>query len=313
MSRASSAARSRARDRHRIEAELASPALDAFLELDSRTAFPCPDGSAESHSFPTRPPRSRWARALARRARAGTRRSTCAASSARARPRSSAGMLRALGYAGPVKSPTYTLVELYEVSRLHLHHFDFYRFHDPREWIDAGFRESFNGRNCEPGRMAGEGRWTAAAARTWRSPWNCSGDGSQCRAHVELARRAEVPRRCLEASLRRRFLKFAAARARARRRHRPRSPARRSLASRVWPAQEYTRVTLESAQPVKHQFFFVTNPERLVVDLEGVELDDELKALPAKVGANDPYIQAVRVGREPAQRRARRVRPARPR
>lgn len=57
------------------------------------------------------------------------------------------GILRALGHQGPVKSPTYTLVELYEVSRLTLHHFDFYRFHDPREWSDAGFRESFNGRN----------------------------------------------------------------------------------------------------------------------------------------------------------------------
>jgi len=56
------------------------------------------------------------------------------------------GLLRALGYQGPVKSPTYTLVELYEVSRLNLHHFDFYRFRDPREWTDAGFRESFNGR-----------------------------------------------------------------------------------------------------------------------------------------------------------------------
>lgn len=57
------------------------------------------------------------------------------------------GVLRALGHAGAVKSPTYTLVEVYEVSRLHLHHFDFYRFQDPREWIDAGFRESFNGLN----------------------------------------------------------------------------------------------------------------------------------------------------------------------
>jgi tRNA threonylcarbamoyladenosine biosynthesis protein TsaE len=56
------------------------------------------------------------------------------------------GVLRGLGWQGPVKSPTYALVELYEVSRLVLHHFDFYRFQDPREWIDAGFRESFNGR-----------------------------------------------------------------------------------------------------------------------------------------------------------------------
>ena len=55
------------------------------------------------------------------------------------------GVLRALGHAGPVKSPTYTLVEVYEVSRLHLHHFDFYRFQDPKEWIDAGFRDTFNG------------------------------------------------------------------------------------------------------------------------------------------------------------------------
>ena len=57
------------------------------------------------------------------------------------------GLLRALGYAGAVRSPTYALVEVYKLSRLDLHHFDFYRFHDPREWIDAGFRESFNGRN----------------------------------------------------------------------------------------------------------------------------------------------------------------------
>src|SRR5260221_14044510 len=56
------------------------------------------------------------------------------------------GMVRALGYPGTVRSPTYALVEVYDLSRLHLHHFDFYRFHDPREWIDAGFRESFNGR-----------------------------------------------------------------------------------------------------------------------------------------------------------------------
>ena len=57
------------------------------------------------------------------------------------------GLLRGLGYAGRVKSPTYTLVELYIDSRLNLYHFDFYRFHDPSEWHDAGFREYFNERS----------------------------------------------------------------------------------------------------------------------------------------------------------------------
>ncbi len=54
------------------------------------------------------------------------------------------GLLRGLGYAGRVKSPSYTLVELYTVSRLNLYHFDFYRFRDPKEWRDAGFSEYFN-------------------------------------------------------------------------------------------------------------------------------------------------------------------------
>lgn len=54
------------------------------------------------------------------------------------------GLVRALGYPGRVKSPTYSLVELYPVSRLNLYHFDFYRFRDPKEWRDAGFNECFN-------------------------------------------------------------------------------------------------------------------------------------------------------------------------
>ena len=51
--------------------------------------------------------------------------------------------LRRLGHAGPVKSPTYALVELYNTSRLCLYHFDFYRFTDPEEFVDAGLAEYF--------------------------------------------------------------------------------------------------------------------------------------------------------------------------
>jgi tRNA threonylcarbamoyladenosine biosynthesis protein TsaE len=53
------------------------------------------------------------------------------------------GLLRALGHSGPVKSPTYTLVEVYVVSSIYWYHFDFYRFSHPEEFDDAGLGEYF--------------------------------------------------------------------------------------------------------------------------------------------------------------------------
>jgi N-acetylmuramoyl-L-alanine amidase len=65
---------------------------------------------------------------------------------------------------------------------------------------------------------------------------------------------------------------------------------------RVWPAKDYTRVTLELDAPLKASHFTVADPPRLVVDLEGIEIDAQLRDLVAKVQANDPYIATVRVG-----------------
>lgn len=52
-------------------------------------------------------------------------------------------LLRALGVQGRIKSPTYAVVEPHQTETLSIYHFDFYRFDDPREWEDAGFRDVF--------------------------------------------------------------------------------------------------------------------------------------------------------------------------
>lgn len=67
--------------------------------------------------------------------------------------------------------------------------------------------------------------------------------------------------------------------------------------ARVWPAQDYTRVTLESQTPIPHTLFSLDNPERLVLDLEDVDITATLTGLIEKIGANDPYVKSVRIGR----------------
>ncbi len=68
-------------------------------------------------------------------------------------------------------------------------------------------------------------------------------------------------------------------------------------AVRIWPAAEYTRVTIESPKAIEYTVFTAKDPERLVVDLENVELTPQLRELPARVGANDPYVSQMRVAR----------------
>jgi N-acetylmuramoyl-L-alanine amidase len=68
------------------------------------------------------------------------------------------------------------------------------------------------------------------------------------------------------------------------------------VAVRVWPAADYTRVTIESDGALSARHFIAENPSRLVIDVDGLDLSAELRELVGKVQADDPYIAQVRIG-----------------
>lgn len=68
------------------------------------------------------------------------------------------------------------------------------------------------------------------------------------------------------------------------------------VAVRTWPADDYTRVTLELDRELKSEHFTLANPHRMVIDLHGITINSTLRELVSKVRANDPYISDVRVG-----------------
>jgi N-acetylmuramoyl-L-alanine amidase len=67
--------------------------------------------------------------------------------------------------------------------------------------------------------------------------------------------------------------------------------------ARIWPARDYTRLTLESKAPLKFHLFSLPHPDRLVLDLQGVDPGDALSGLEGKVSGDDPYIGKLRVAR----------------
>ena len=103
------------------------------------------------------------------------------------------GILRGLGHAGKVKSPSFALVEPYTFSRLYLYHFDFYRFTEPRELEEAGFRDYFNPESVclveWPERAAG-----VVPAADIKITMQLSGSGRQ----LEIDADTEAGRRCLK-------------------------------------------------------------------------------------------------------------------
>ena len=67
--------------------------------------------------------------------------------------------------------------------------------------------------------------------------------------------------------------------------------------TRIWPASEYTRLTLESDTPINYALILLKNPDRVVLDLEDVTLTSEIKKLPGKISSDNLYIRALRIGR----------------
>ena len=76
------------------------------------------------------------------------------------------------------------------------------------------------------------------------------------------------------------------------------------LAVRVWPAPDYSRVTIESDTLLTFSQTFVLSPPRLAVDVRGIDLNPALKELVAKVGPTDPTINGIRVGQFGPRHRA---------
>jgi N-acetylmuramoyl-L-alanine amidase len=69
------------------------------------------------------------------------------------------------------------------------------------------------------------------------------------------------------------------------------------VAARTWPAPDYTRITLESQEQLQYTVLSLKDPERLAVDLEGIEVTEALTGLTEKIGPNDPYLKGMRIGR----------------
>ena len=112
------------------------------------------------------------------------------------------GLLHALGHVGKVKSPTYTLVEPYEIksnviSRLMLYHFDLYRFNDEEEWDSAGFRDYFNAQSvCII-------EWPERAENVLPIPdlnitFAIKNTGQHCGRSVKLSAHSKLGQQCLQ-------------------------------------------------------------------------------------------------------------------
>ncbi len=166
-----------------------------------------------------------------------------------------------------------------------MYHFDFYRLKDPSEWLSSGFREHFNAHSlCVVEWPERAGDLIAKPDLDIRLAYESDAGRESRRASLQrtLGGWRGLARLCLVGLA----LGVGA------------SPALAQIVStRIWPAKDYTRVTLESKSEIRFQLFSVKDPERLVLDLEGADYGPAIAELQGKVAAGDPYIDKLRAGR----------------
>ncbi len=216
-------------------------------------------------------------------------------------------LLRALGVEGRIKSPSFSVMEVYDTSIGPVHHCDFYRLKSPSDWRDLGLRDLLDGEQLLivewPEMAEGLPQADISLALDFTRAEDATGPRSlTLTAQKPLPHtRALLP--LLEASVQtpmnaqRRDLVLGAGAALLLGFQTQDAMALEVLAVRLWPARDYTRVAIEHDSPgLAFRTNLLTQPDRLLVDIEGMQLSPALKELVARIAPNDPYIAGVRVG-----------------
>jgi N-acetylmuramoyl-L-alanine amidase len=215
------------------------------------------------------------------------------------------GLLSSLGVDGRVKSPSFSVIEPYDTWIGPAHHCDFYRLKSPRDWRDLGLRDLLDGQQLVliewPEMADGLPLADIQLALDFANPEDPEGPRS-----LTIRSRKPLPETQAQTSARstpglasgaRRHLLLAAGATLLLGLQPTDAKAIEVLAVRLWPARDYTRVAIEHDTPgIAFRTSLLSQPDRLVVDIDGMQLSPALKDLVASIAPNDPYIASVRVG-----------------
>lgn len=216
-------------------------------------------------------------------------------------------LLRALGVTGRVKSPSFSVMESYETSLGAAHHCDFYRLQSGSDWRGLGLRDLLDGEQLVliewPERAEGLPPADLSLTLSFAEPDRPEGPRRLSLASMrplpatQSVLLAQAPAESEGCDPSRRALLLTAGTVLLLGVYSGSAEALEVMAVRLWPAKDYTRVAIEHDQTaLVFRTSQLSSPDRLLVDIEGLQLSPALKDLVAKIAPNDPYIAGVRVG-----------------